>query len=68
MRTAKSKAQENKEVASKWTWSTHGSLFIGDCGSKSSAKIASFDMDGTLINTKSGAKFPKDAYDWVMWH
>lgn len=31
-----------------------------------SAKIASFDMDDTLITRKSGAKFPKDADDWLI--
>lgn len=31
-----------------------------------SAKIASFDMDDTIITRKSGAKFPKDAYDWLF--
>lgn len=25
-------------------------------------------MDDTLIKTKSGAKFAKDAKDWQWWH
>ncbi len=25
-------------------------------------------MDSTLIETKSGATFAKDAEDWVLWH
>lgn len=25
-------------------------------------------MDCTLVNTKSGAKFAKNATDWVYWH
>jgi bifunctional polynucleotide phosphatase/kinase len=29
-------------------------------------KIASFDMDDTVITRKSGAKFPKDADDWIL--
>ncbi|XP_057664502.1 uncharacterized protein F21D5.5 [Diorhabda carinulata] len=29
-------------------------------------KIAAFDIDGTIIKTKSGAKFPKDFDDWVL--
>lgn len=28
--------------------------------------IAAFDLDGTIIKTKSGARFPKDPDDWVL--
>ncbi|GAA5829209.1 hypothetical protein JCM3766R1_001018 [Sporobolomyces carnicolor] len=34
---------------------------------KPSTKIAAFDIDGTLIVTKSGNKFPKDENDWKLW-
>ncbi|EGR29444.1 sap DNA-binding domain protein [Ichthyophthirius multifiliis] len=32
-----------------------------------SDKIASFDMDYTLIKTKSGKKFPQNEHDWILW-
>ncbi|KAI9216401.1 polynucleotide kinase 3 phosphatase-domain-containing protein [Blastocladiella britannica] len=32
-----------------------------------SAKIAAFDMDGTLIQVKSGARFPRHKDDWMPY-
>lgn len=31
-------------------------------------KIAGFDLDNTIIKTKSGKKFPKDHTDWIFLH
>jgi len=33
-----------------------------------SKKIAAFDMDSTLVEPKSGAKFPNGRSDWKWWH
>ena len=30
-------------------------------------KIAAFDLDSTLIKTKSGRTFPTDHNDWQLW-
>lgn len=63
----KRQAQEKVAVAheeqSKWT--EHESLIIlNPPGLPSITKLASFDMDDTLIRPKSGAKFPKNRSDW----
>eukprot|EP01065_Artemidia_motanka_P053536 TRINITY_DN9959_c0_g1_i1.p1 TRINITY_DN9959_c0_g1~~TRINITY_DN9959_c0_g1_i1.p1 ORF type:complete len:575 (+),score=184.58 TRINITY_DN9959_c0_g1_i1:66-1727(+) len=42
-------------------WKDYGKL-------PGASKIAGFDMDWTLIRTKSGATFPKNAHDWMLWH
>ncbi len=33
-----------------------------------SSKIAGFDIDSTIIKTKSGFVFAKDYDDWTIWH
>lgn len=33
-----------------------------------SSKIAAFDMDWTLIKTRSGGTFARNVSDWLLWH
>ncbi|KAG3096568.1 hypothetical protein PI124_g15674 [Phytophthora idaei] len=57
-------------------WATvQGSLHVLDARGKQQQeeaadkfKIAGFDLDGTLIVTKSGKKFAKDRNDWKLFH
>jgi len=47
-------------------WNEVKSLLILDSPNiKGSDKIYGFDMDGTLVNPKSGKKFPSGRNDWV---
>lgn len=46
-------------------WKTIEKLFIyNSVDLENRSKIASFDLDGTLIGTQSGAKFAKNESDW----
>lgn len=52
-----------------WTWETHGGLGLGwTAEDKDSEKLALFDMDGTIIKTKSGKSNPVNGQDWVFWN
>ncbi|KAK9296462.1 hypothetical protein QLX08_009518 [Tetragonisca angustula] len=50
-----------------WESKESGALLICTTqGVESRSKIAAYDMDGTLIKTKSGLVFPKDCDDWQL--
>ncbi|XP_047503777.1 uncharacterized protein F21D5.5 [Pieris napi] len=52
---------------SKWEDIDKGEVYIYTAkGVKSSKNIAAFDMDGTLIKTKSGKVHPVDTNDWQI--
>ena len=51
----------------KWEEMDNKSLYIFTAkGVKSSSRIAGYDMDGTIIKTKSGNVFPKSREDWQL--
>jgi len=61
------KSPPTKKVAGAFSWSQHGSVIIGrSAGLIGSCKVAGFDIDGTIITTKSGRRFPIDANDWKV--
>ncbi|XP_033754080.1 LOW QUALITY PROTEIN: bifunctional polynucleotide phosphatase/kinase-like [Pecten maximus] len=48
-------------------WEYHDKLYVyTGKGVRASSKIAGFDIDGTIITTKSGRVFPKDNSDWKI--
>lgn len=58
-------SQENG--ADKWSEVENGKMLVFTSkGVKASTKIASYDMDGTIIRTKSGNVFPKTCDDWML--
>lgn len=53
-------------------WKTSGTYLISNVPKQAmipatKVKIAAFDLDGTLIDTKSGQKFARGADDWKLW-
>lgn len=52
-------------------WETIGTHLIRNISTpqvpSKRVKVAAFDLDGTLINTKSGAKFSRGPTDWKWW-
>lgn len=66
--SAQSNKKETHSDSGKWEDIDRKELFIytlANCIGKS--KIAAFDVDGTIIKTKSGARFPKDGDDWQLY-
>lgn len=62
-----SSEQSNESTSAKWASVDNGKLLIYNSPSvQNREKVAAYDMDGTLIKTKSGLVFPKDCNDWQL--
>lgn len=65
--TVEMSCSAKESIADTWEEIDGGELYIyTSIGVKSSKKIAAFDMDGTLIKTKSGKVHPVDTKDWQI--
>ncbi|KAH8407213.1 hypothetical protein KR222_010530 [Zaprionus bogoriensis] len=61
------KPEAAASAAEKWDAVANGKLVIySSAGLVASSKIAGYDMDGTIITTKSGNVFPKTTSDWQI--
>jgi bifunctional polynucleotide phosphatase/kinase len=50
-------------------WTIHKSVLINTYDQTVfHSKVAAFDLDGTLIHTKSGKRFARDSDDWKLFH
>jgi len=66
---SKTPSNENVYASYKSTKLCNGSILeYKSTKLKHSTRIAAFDMDGTIIVTKSGKVFPVDKHDWKLFH
>ena len=49
-------------------WQMKGTVLFRDFGTSPSNKIICFDLDDTLIQTKSGARFAQNQNDWKLFN
>eukprot|EP00051_Salpingoeca_urceolata_P025530 m.459687 g.459687 ORF g.459687 m.459687 type:complete len:454 (+) comp20342_c6_seq8:60-1421(+) len=56
-----------REENGAFEWRNVKSLITGDPGLAPSKQVAAYDMDSTLVTTKSGRQFPTNRDDWQLW-
>lgn len=67
METEESLSRTAAREEERWDSVGNGKLVVfSSSGLQSSSKIAGYDMDGTIIKTKSGNVFPKNTDDWQI--
>ena len=55
------------EAGAEWRELAGGKLIVrSETSPPTSARVAAFDIDGTIICTKSGRVFPIDENDWQL--
>ncbi|XP_046824557.1 uncharacterized protein F21D5.5 isoform X2 [Vespa crabro] len=65
--TSKGNDTDNNKTKGTELWENNKELLIYTSSNiQNRTKIAAYDMDGTLIKTKSGLIFPKDCNDWQL--
>lgn len=65
--SAKKKKTEESKFGLEWNTINDTLVIFSSNDLKGSEKVLAFDMDDTLITTKSGGKFPSGRKDWVWW-
>ncbi|KAI4503715.1 hypothetical protein M0802_001118 [Mischocyttarus mexicanus] len=65
--TSKENDVDNSTMKTTGLWESNKELLIYTPSNvRNCTLVAAYDMDGTLIKTKSGLVFPKDIHDWQL--
>lgn len=60
---------DGKKQTLEYVWETYKTIGYGRPKNYKidQKKVAGFDMDFTVIRTKSGKTFPVNEHDWLLW-
>mmetsp|Transcript_13516 Transcript_13516/g.49174 ORF Transcript_13516/g.49174 Transcript_13516/m.49174 type:complete len:277 (-) Transcript_13516:2030-2860(-) len=65
---AKTSGEGVAKAANQWKVVQKSLLVRVDNSIRGSSRVAAFDLDGTLVDTKSGGRFARDADDWKFFN